>query len=66
MNLNLSQHRADAVLDSLLARNMLLGELTAVGYGETQPIADNETEEGRQDNRRIAFKLLEGTTDGQN
>ena len=66
MNLNLSQHRADAVLDSLLARNMLLGNITAVGYGETQPIADNETEEGRQDNRRIAFKLLEETTDGQN
>jgi OOP family OmpA-OmpF porin len=66
MNLNLSQHRADAVLDSLLARNMLLGEITAVGYGESQPIADNETEEGRQDNRRIAFKLLEETTDGQN
>lgn len=66
MNLNLSQHRADAVLDSLLARNMLLGEITAVGYGETQPMADNETEEGRQENRRIAFKLLEETTDGQN
>ncbi|OUS07176.1 hypothetical protein A9Q96_07675 [Rhodobacterales bacterium 52_120_T64] len=66
MNLNLSQTRADAVLDSLLARNMLLGDLTAVGYGETQPLADNETEEGRQENRRIAFKLLEETTDGQN
>ncbi len=66
MNLNLSQHRADAVLDSLLARNVLLGDITAVGYGETQPIADNETEEGRQENRRIAFKLLEETTDGQN
>lgn len=66
MNLNLSQSRADAVLDSLLARNMLLGDITAVGYGETQPIADNETEEGRQENRRIAFKLLEETTDGQN
>lgn len=66
MNLNLSQSRADAVLDSLLSRNMLLGDITAVGYGETQPIADNETEEGRQDNRRIAFKLLEETTDGQN
>ncbi|PCJ76250.1 MAG: hypothetical protein COA53_03090 [Rhodobacteraceae bacterium] len=66
MNLNLSQNRADAVLDSLLARNMLLGTITAVGYGETQPIADNETEEGRQENRRIAFKFLEETTDGQN
>lgn len=66
MNLNLSQNRADAVLDSLLARNMLLGDITAVGYGETQPIVDNETEEGRQENRRIAFKLLEETADGQN
>lgn len=66
MNLNLSQSRADAVLDSLLARNMLLGELSAIGYGEAQPIADNETEDGRQENRRIEFKLLEETTDGQN
>ncbi|MGE4611357.1 MAG: OmpA family protein [Paracoccaceae bacterium] len=66
MNLNLSQSRADAVWDSLLARNMLLGDLSAIGYGETQPIADNDTEDGRQENRRIEFKLIEETTDGQN
>ncbi len=59
MNKNLSQNRADAVLDALLARNMLLGGIAAVGYGESQPIADNETEEGRLANRRIAFKFLE-------
>ena len=59
MNLNLSQNRANAVVDALLARNLLLGDLTAVGYGETRPIGDNETEDGRQMNRRIQFVLKE-------
>ncbi len=60
MNRNLSQTRADAVLDALLARNLLLGDLTAVGYGEANPIGDNDTEEGRLLNRRIEFRLREG------
>ena len=58
MNRNLSQGRADAVLDALLAQNLLLGDLSAKGYGESEPIADNGTEEGRAANRRIEFKLL--------
>ena len=58
MNLNLSQARADAVLNGLLARRVLTTNLTAEGYGETRPIADNETEEGREANRRIEFMLL--------
>lgn len=58
MNLNLSQSRADAVLNGLLARGVLVTNLTAQGYGESQPIADNDTEEGREQNRRIAFRLL--------
>lgn len=61
MNRNLSQNRADAVVDALLAQNMLLGDLTAIGYGEIQPIGDNETEDGRQMNRRIEFRLLDET-----
>ncbi len=61
MNLTLSQSRADAVLDALLAQNLLLGDLSAKGYGETQPIADNDTEAGRTRNRRIEFKLLRDT-----
>jgi len=58
MNLNLSQARADAVLNGLLARRVLTTNLTAEGYGETRPIADNETEAGREENRRIEFMLL--------
>lgn len=57
MNLGLSQSRADAVLNGLLARGVLVSNLTARGYGETQPIASNETEEGRERNRRIEFRL---------
>jgi OOP family OmpA-OmpF porin len=58
MNLALSQSRAEAVLDALLTRAVLDAELSAKGYGETQPIADNGTEEGRERNRRIEFRLL--------
>ncbi len=58
MNLNLSQARADAVLNGILARGVLISNLTAQGYGESQPIASNETEEGREQNRRIEFRLL--------
>ncbi len=58
MNLNLSQSRADAVLNGLLARNVLVSNLTAQGYGESQPIAPNDSEDGREQNRRIEFRLL--------
>ena len=58
MNLRLSQGRADAVLNGLMARNILIGNLSAQGYGESRPIADNDTEEGRETNRRIEFRLM--------
>ncbi|MEM9343528.1 MAG: OmpA family protein [Pseudomonadota bacterium] len=58
MNLRLSQERADAVLNAILARRVLTANLEAVGYGETVPIADNGTEEGREANRRIEFTLI--------
>lgn len=65
MNLNLSQSRADAVLNGLLARNVLVSNLTAQGYGESQPIADNEEEQGRERNRRIEFRLLTTAVTGE-
>lgn len=58
MNKALSQRRAEAVLSALLARRVLTSNLTAHGYGEENPIADNDTEEGREANRRIEFRLL--------
>lgn len=58
MNQQLSQARAQAVLNALRDRRVLTSNITAKGYGEEQPIADNETEEGREANRRIEFKLI--------
>lgn len=58
MNEQLSQARADAVLNAIMARRVLTSNLTAKGYGESQPIADNDTEEGREANRRIEFRLV--------
>ncbi len=59
MNLGLSQSRADAVLDALLQRDVMLELMIAKGYGESQPIAENNSEAGRAKNRRIAFKLVD-------
>ncbi len=58
MNQQLSQSRAQAVLNGLQDRRLLTSSLSAKGYGEASPIADNETEEGREANRRIAFELV--------
>ncbi|WP_370045353.1 MULTISPECIES: OmpA family protein [Salipiger] len=58
MNEQLSQDRAQAVLDALRNRRVLTASYRVKGYGETQPIADNGTEEGREANRRIAFRLI--------
>ncbi len=58
MNEQLSQARADAVLNAIMGRRVLVSNLSAKGYGESQPVADNETEEGREANRRIEFRLV--------
>jgi OOP family OmpA-OmpF porin len=58
MNLNLSQSRADAVLNALRAGRVKLKALTSQGYGEAHPIDDNKTEVGREANRRIEFRLV--------
>lgn len=59
MNQQLSQDRADAILSGLRDRRVLTSGFRATGYGEEQPIADNQTEEGREANRRIEFRLFE-------
>jgi OOP family OmpA-OmpF porin len=57
-NQALSQARAEAVLLALQGRRVDVSGMTAVGYGETKPIADNGTEGGREENRRIEFLLV--------
>ncbi|MGC1428232.1 MAG: OmpA family protein [Albidovulum sp.] len=59
MNQSLSQERAQAIVTALMNRRVLTSNLTAIGYGETLPIGDNQTEAGREANRRIEFRLLQ-------
>lgn len=58
MNQQLSQQRAQSVLDALRLRRVPVGAFEATGYGEADPIADNETDDGREANRRIEFSLI--------
>jgi outer membrane protein OmpA-like peptidoglycan-associated protein len=58
-NLDLSQRRANAVRDHLVSKGVAASRLTAKGYGEALPEADNKTEEGRTTNRRVELKKLE-------
>lgn len=57
-NLKLSQERAEAVRAYLLSRGIAEDRVTAKGYGLTQPVADNKTEDGRAQNRRTEVKIL--------
>jgi OOP family OmpA-OmpF porin len=61
-NVQLSQERAQAVLDYLTQRyrHIRPEQLSAKGYGPEQPLADNNTEEGRKLNRRVEFTILSG------
>ena len=58
-NMKLSQARAQSVVDYLINKGINKDRLVAKGYGESQPIATNDTDEGRQMNRRSEFKILE-------
>jgi outer membrane protein OmpA-like peptidoglycan-associated protein len=57
-NLRLSRERAEAVRDYLIAKGIAANRLVAKGYGATKPRATNDTEEGRQQNRRTEFSFL--------
>jgi OmpA-OmpF porin, OOP family len=52
-NMDLSQRRAEAVRAYLIGKGVSADRLIAKGYGESQPVADNDTEEGRFKNRRV-------------
>lgn len=65
-NLELSKRRAQSALDYLAANGIAPGRMTAVGYGEANPIADNSTPEGRALNRRAVYRRTDcGPPDSQ-
>lgn len=55
-NLTLSQQRAEAVVKYLVSKGVNPANLTARGYGEDRPVADNKTEAGRAENRRVELR----------
>lgn len=57
-NMKLSKERAEAVRQYLISKGVNGERLTAEGFGDTKPIADNETGEGRKRNRRVEFIII--------
>jgi len=57
-NLDLSRRRALAVADFLQASGIAAGRMTPVGYGESQPLDSNDTDGGRERNRRVEFRVI--------
>jgi OOP family OmpA-OmpF porin len=58
-NMRLSRNRANSVVSQLVSKGVAPDRLTAEGYGEENPIADNSTETGRTQNRRVALRVTE-------
>lgn len=58
-NWKLSENRSKSVVDYLIGKGISTARLVAKGYGETKPIDTNDTDDGRQNNRRTEFKILE-------
>lgn len=58
MNMNLSQSRAEHVKDYLIGKGISSDRLVAKGFGETLPLESNDTEEGREKNRRTELRII--------
>ncbi|MNL60740.1 Outer membrane porin F precursor [compost metagenome] len=56
-NQGLSERRASSVAEYVLSQGVAPNKLTSEGKGESQPVADNETEEGRAKNRRVELHI---------
>lgn len=57
-NFTLSDNRARSVMDYILSKGISPSRITSQGYGETKPVVANDTDENRQLNRRVEFKIL--------
>ncbi|MGD2129994.1 MAG: OmpA family protein [Lysobacterales bacterium] len=58
-NQGLSERRANSVRDYLISKGVTATRMTARGYGETRPVATNDTKEGRAENRRVELVVLD-------
>ena len=56
-NLNLSKNRAESVLKYLVSKGINKTRTESEGYGDTKPIANNDTDEGRKTNRRVEVTI---------
>ena len=56
-NQALSERRVNSVRDYIVAKGVDAGRVSGQGFGETKPIADNKTKEGRAKNRRVEIKV---------
>ena len=56
-NMALSEMRAQTVVNYLIKRGLDPNQFTAIGKGETEPVASNKTEDGRKANRRVTFSI---------
>jgi outer membrane protein OmpA-like peptidoglycan-associated protein len=57
-NFKLSDNRARSVMDYILSKGIAPARIISQGYGETKPVVPNDTDENRQLNRRVEFKIL--------
>jgi len=57
-NMKLSDNRARSVREYIVSKGIAAGRIVSQGYGETKPVSTNETDDGRQLNRRVEFKIL--------
>ena len=57
-NFKLSDNRAKSVMEYIISKGIDPSRITSHGYGETKPVATNDTDEGRQLNRRVEFEIL--------
>lgn len=64
INIPLSQNRAQAVADYLVQRGVSPARIATQGFGSSRPIADNSTEAGRAQNRRVEIRVVPATTGG--
>jgi OmpA-OmpF porin, OOP family len=57
-NFTLSDNRAKSVKEYILSKGIAVSRIISQGYGEAKPVATNDTDDGRQENRRVEFKIL--------